>query len=71
MVYGILVAQAAIIASVALFDGTISTVDLHDSSGRLSAIAPVERVTAHDKPKLRCRLYFGCAPSSIADSRQD
>jgi hypothetical protein len=69
MMYATLLAQAALIASLALFGGPASPGD----TARHSLIATAGAPVAHDKGRLRCRLYFGCAPvaSLAVDSSQD
>ena len=62
MMYATLLAQAAIIASLALFAGPSSTYHSTDRPPVFAAGA----IAAHDKTKLRCRLYFGCTPAASA-----
>jgi hypothetical protein len=69
MMYATLLAQAALIASLALFGGRASP---GDTTGHL-LIATAGAPATHDKARLRCRLYVGCAPAaSLAiDSPKD
>jgi hypothetical protein len=69
MMYATLLAQAAIVASLALFSGPASTAD----SVRHPYIDAAGMPAAYGKARLHCRLYFGCAPASslTVDSLQD
>ena len=73
MMYATLLAQAAIIASLALFAGPVSTIGSASDSTNRPSIATAGAAAAHDKTRLRCRLYFGCAPTILPaiDSPQD
>jgi hypothetical protein len=73
MMYATLLAQAAIIASLALFAGPVSTIGSAADSANRPSIATAGVAAAHDKTRLRCRIYFGCAPSasSAIDSPQE
>jgi hypothetical protein len=73
MMYSTLLAQAALIASLALLGGPASTVGAAAGSIAPTVIATAGMPATHDKARLRCRLYFGCAPtpSAAIDSSQD
>ncbi len=69
MMYATLLAQAALVASLALFGSPASTA----APAQPPIIAATGAPAVHDKSKLRCRLYFGCVPASstAVDSFQD
>ncbi len=61
MMYATLLAQAAIIASLALLGGPPASTGL-----AANVVEPPRAASVTlEKAKLRCRLYFGCAPSSV------
>jgi len=68
MMYATLLAQAVLIASVILSSAPIATRERIEprTSLRVPAALPAasESLIARENGKLRCRLYFGCAPAT-------
>lgn len=60
MMYATLLAQAAIVVSLALFSGPVSTAD----PVKHPVVATAGTLAEHNRARLHCRLYFGCAPAS-------
>ena len=60
MMYATLLAQAAIVVSLALFGGPVSTAD----PVKHPIVATAGTPAPYDRARLHCRLYFGCAPAS-------